>query len=340
MRLFDYEWTSCVPDAPPSLRREGWAMLWAVLDDFRKAREVDTVTLIHERFPNLPPGQIVRIRTAAEDEEIFGDLAGSADATLVIAPETSAILDTRCSWVERVGGRLLGPTAKARQVAGSKQVLGKLWDQVGVRTPRVLAYGEKVHDLCEYPLVLKPDDGAGSQATFLIHNTDELEEALRQGAIECPRTRFIAQHYVPGQAASIAFLMGPKACIPLVAATQLLSADNRLRYLGGTVPLPSPLQQRAAALGRRAAMACAGLRGYVGVDLVLGAAEDGSQDYAIEINPRLTTSYLGLRMLTNDNLAMATLRVALGEDVGKLRWREEVVRFQPDGSLETWPALR
>jgi len=79
-------------------------------------------------------------------------------------------------------------------------------------------------------------------------------------------------------------------------------------------------------LARRAVECVPGLLGYVGVDLVLGAAEDGSRDFAIEINPRLTTSYLGLRQLAKSNLAEAMLSVAAGT-TPDLKWRQEPVEF-------------
>jgi predicted ATP-grasp superfamily ATP-dependent carboligase len=75
-----------------------------------------------------------------------------------------------------------------------------------------------------------------------------------------------------------------------------------------------------------------GLLGYVGVDLVLGDAADGSQDYAIEINPRLTTSYVGLRQLAEFNLAEAMLVAAAGKLEQPLRWKPGHVRFSSDGS--------
>jgi hypothetical protein len=50
------------------------------------------------------------------------------------------------------------------------------------------------------------------------------------------------------------------------------------------------------------------------VDLVLGDAADGSRDFAIEINPRLTTSYLGLRALARGSLAAALLRAVRGDE--------------------------
>ena len=81
-----------------------------------------------------------------------------------------------------------------------------------------------------------------------------------------------------------------------------LSSDNArhrgtFQYLGGSCPLPSGLAARADRLARCAAAAMPEWRGYIGIDLVLGEANDGSEDYLIEVNPRLTTSYVGLRVL-------------------------------------------
>jgi predicted ATP-grasp superfamily ATP-dependent carboligase len=82
-------------------------------------------------------------------------------------------------------------------------------------------------------------------------------------------------------------------------------------------------------LGMRALHCFPVLLGYVGVDAVLGMAVDGSGDRAIEINPRMTTSYVGLRALTDDNLVAASLVVA---DWGmpNVRWRTGSVTFSAD----------
>jgi predicted ATP-grasp superfamily ATP-dependent carboligase len=83
-------------------------------------------------------------------------------------------------------------------------------------------------------------------------------------------------------------------------------------------------------LGRRAIEAVPGLKGYVGVDLVL--ADDGA-DQVIEINPRLTTSYLGLRALAETNLAEAMLAIATGRPLPKLRWQAGPVHFRASGEI-------
>jgi predicted ATP-grasp superfamily ATP-dependent carboligase len=77
-------------------------------------------------------------------------------------------------------------------------------------------------------------------------------------------------------------------------------------------------------------------RGYLGVDLLLGPADDGSQDYVIEVNPRLTTSYVGLRALSETNVARAMLDVAAGR-APVLAFRDEVIEFDADGTIRPSP---
>ena len=143
----------------------------------------------------------------------------------------------------------------------------------------------------------------------------------------------IVQPFAPGRAVSVAFLTGPAGRVALPAAQQVLSDDGRFHYQGGRLPLPRDLNERAQRLAGRAVAAVEGLCGYVGVDLVLGAAADGSGDRVIEINPRLTTSYVGLRALARFNLAEALLAAASGAALPPLRWRPGPVLFQADGRV-------
>jgi predicted ATP-grasp superfamily ATP-dependent carboligase len=60
-------------------------------------------------------------------------------------------------------------------------------------------------------------------------------------------------------------------------------------------------------VAKRVVESYSGLRGYVGVDFVL--TKDGP--VVIEVNPRLTTSYIGLREVVRFNPAQAMLDAAL-----------------------------
>jgi predicted ATP-grasp superfamily ATP-dependent carboligase len=139
----------------------------------------------------------------------------------------------------------------------------------------------------------------------------------------------ILQPYLGGRAVSVACLGG----VPLPAAEQCLSTDGRFHYQGGRVPLPPSLAVRAQRLAARAVAAIPGLCGYVGVDLVLGEPTDGSNDAVIEINPRLTTSYVGLRRLARCNLAEAILAAGLGRLLPNLSWHSATIHFRADGGL-------
>jgi predicted ATP-grasp superfamily ATP-dependent carboligase len=202
----------------------------------------------------------------------------------------------------------------------------------GINPAARLAAGINPTARRDFPAVWKPRDGAGSQATFLVRNELELAQCRQQARAEGWDGEAILQPFISGRAVSCAVLCGPREHIALPPAEQFLSTDGRFRYLGGSIPLPAPLAERAQQLALRAVRTVPGMRGYVGVDLVLGDAEDGSKDVVIEINPRLTTSYIGLSVLAAGNLMTATLKVASGEPT-VLTWRSPVVTFQPDGSV-------
>jgi tyramine---L-glutamate ligase len=338
MRVFIYEetcatahWNSSLPE---SLRSEGWAMLSGALEDFARLPGIETLSLLGDHLPShvasLP---FLRPRNAParpqDFKAAFRDLASTADGTLVIAPEIDNLLYQRCRWVEEAGGRLLGPSSEAVRVTGDKLETARRLQSANVPTPPCTRIGE--HYDRGWPAVLKPRHGAGSQATFLVPEPGALPDLQSQAAGAGVSGDLLLQPFVPGLACSIAFLVGPAGGLPLVPCRQHLSDDGRFHYLGGALPLPTPLAERAIRLGRRAVDAVSGLRGFVGVDLVLGEKEDGSEDWVIEINPRLTTSYIGLRALCRDNLAGAMLTVVNGGSLPLLSWQAGGVRFTVRG---------
>jgi predicted ATP-grasp superfamily ATP-dependent carboligase len=314
MKLFLYEHLSAGGlggAAPASLLREGRTMLAAVAADFARVPGVAVTTLLADGLPALPSVRCVR------DRATFLDLAGEADATLLIAPEFDGILESLSRAVLAAGGTLIGSSPEAVALTADKWRTFQHWQRRGVPTPATALTCDEA--TFPPPWVVKPRDGAGSQETFFVERRDDA-------------IRGIVQPFVPGTPASVAFLVGPGQTLPLLPATQTLSRDGRFSYEGGVVPLDAALHDRAQKLALRAIAGIDGLRGYVGVDLVLGDSHDGSGDVAIEINPRVTTSYLGLQQMCASNLADTWLRTLRGDDV-RLTWRAGRVRFAADG---TW----
>jgi predicted ATP-grasp superfamily ATP-dependent carboligase len=317
VRVFVYEHVTHLARSgqpvPSSLRAEGLAMLTAVRSDLARCPGVEAVTL-------EPGGD-------------FRRLARTCDRTLVIAPEAGGVLETYCRRVEEEGGRLLGPSSAAVRLTADKLALAAHLAGRGVPTPATrTARGEKCP--FPFPVVVKPRDGAGSLATFLVRTEEEWKRRGETADTDGWRGELLAQPFVPGRAASVAVLVGPAGSLALPPAWQHLSDDGRFSYLGGSAPLPANLARRATRLAEQAVAAVAGMRGFVGVDLVLCEAPDGRGDAAVEINPRLTTSYVGLSELARDNLAEALLKVASGAAPPELCWRAGSVRWRPDGEVE------
>lgn len=272
-------------------------MLSALRDDLARCPGVQVSTLL-----DCPP---------AAEEHAFRELAAAADWSLVIAPEFDGILAQRSRWVEEAGGCLLGSSPQAIDVTADKLLLSRFWSSRGIATPPL----ERT-----FPLVCKPRFGAGSQATFLVHDEEELAQAQHRASAEGWNGELMLQRYVPGLAASVAFLCGGGKRQSLPAVEQRLSREGRFRYRGGRLPLAEDLDRRARRLAERAVEGIEGLHGWFGVDLVLGDAADGSGDAAIEINPRMTTSYLGLRRLARFNLAEALLAMTMGWPMPRWEW--------------------
>jgi predicted ATP-grasp superfamily ATP-dependent carboligase len=320
MKVFVYEYCCCQPanagTAALALRGEGFAMLSALMADLAPLPDVESVALLAEDFPRVGfPCQRV---TPAAEKVTFRRLAAKADWTIVIAPESDGILEERRGWTTDAGGRLLGPSIEAVRLTADKYALNAVFWAHRVPTP--LTWRPIGRDLL--PAVIKPRFGAGSTSTYRVDSVEEVER-IKEAE---PDVDFIGQQWIDGIPASVAVLISPRSRVPLMPAEQTLSSDGRFHYLGGRVPLPAPLANRARRLALRAVKAVPGLFGYVGVDLVLGQ----KRGYVIEINPRLTTSYVGLRRMASVNLAAAMLRLAEGKLI-RLKWNDGHVRWTADG---------
>lgn len=251
-------------------------------------------------------------------------------AAIVIAPESDGILAEQIRRLEQKEEEFCGPSLEAVELTSDKLALAEHWDERGVPTPDTWVLTDPTAG--PFPSVWKPRDGCGSTATIRVDSAWDIQavrETLRREEFV---GELIAQPFVPGRPASVAFLKGPNQLAPLLPTFQRIE-PGRFKYLGGELPIRLDLAERAVRLATRAVDCIPGLRGYVGVDLILGDSPDGSQDFAIEINPRLTTSYVGLRHLADFKLAEAMLRVADGEPFVP-RWKPGRVRFSPDGKVE------
>lgn len=323
---------------PTSLRQEGQAMLLALLQDALKIPNLQPVTLWDNNAPPFPlPGVECHLVNAPHEElEILGELAAQADATLLIAPEFDDILTHRALLVEGVGGRLCGPNSSAIVHCADKLNTFEILREAGVPCIETQIYSIDNTDLdtVSFPAVVKPRDGAGSQETYLLHERSEIERHRPRWEKSSLLRKAIWQPYLSGQATSLAVLITPESYLyePLPPCRQLISEDDRLRYTGGIIPATIPGSHRLAEIAVKACQCFPGLRGYVGVDLLI-PDDDPNHPVVIEINPRITTSYLGYTALCKQNLLARWL--GIGNRNAPLTWHPATLKFDAQGGGTT-----
>jgi predicted ATP-grasp superfamily ATP-dependent carboligase len=235
--------------------------------------------------------------------------------------------------VERQRKSLLGSSVDAIRRASDKARLPDRLAGVGVRHPETRALGRDVDPLrtadeIGYPIVVKPARGAGSQGLRLVRGARELARAVHFARQSTDSGRVLLQQYVRGAAASVSLLADGSDAVALTLNAQAIGSPPPFSYRGGETPFDHPLASRAIAAALDTCRALPGLRGFVGVDLVLTE----SDVVVIEVNPRLTTAYLGVRAALDENIAALALAACAGDLPSAPHVRRRV-RFSASGRV-------
>jgi len=284
---------------PPSLLAEGAAMLRAAVADFAALGAGDVITLRDARFDAPLPATVVHEVSPGRFDDLVNACLAACDAALVIAPETGGVLAALTERVEAAGVLNLGCSSAAVRVAGDKLTTIARLARAGVAVPptRAVATAAEATKL-GFPLVLKPRDGAGAVGLRLVRQPAGLAAGWAEASAEAAAAGLLAQPYVAGHHGSVSLVCTKAQAYPLSLNGQEIVEGERFEYRGGVVPLEHPGRARALAVATTAARAIPGLRGWVGIDLVLG-----DEPTVMEVNPRLTTAYTGLRRAVDVNLA-------------------------------------
>lgn len=296
------------PEPSGSLLHEGMVMLSAIVADFAAIEGMEVTVLRDARLSPLDIAashQIV-VNDSEEERTAFDQAATATDATLVIAPEFAGLHLERTRWAEQAGAALLSPGSDFVAIASNKWHTFQKWREAKVPTVdtfRIVDQASWRH-LLELPVITKPVDGAGSEGVLSWNAGKEIDPALWEDET------FLIQPKMCGDSISCSALGSDNGLSLLPASIQRLDKD--FKYLGGTLPLPSEMNERAHRLMSQAIRTLPPFRGYVGLDMILGLCPEGTNDVAVDLNPRLTSSYVGLRRHLRDNLAQAMLDVVAG----------------------------
>jgi len=274
-------------ELPEVMAKEGDLMLHSIIRDLLDAGCRDLLTTRDSRLANLE-ADIECMSIDGPAWECWKKILQDADAALFIAPETDAALYTLTTMAESLDCHLLCCDSRSVAITSSKQRCAKQLREHDINVPDSYSL-HTLNKNRDQALVVKPDNGAGAENIFLFAHTDDVHTWLNDRP---DMDNWIIQSHIAGAPASMTLLCGNDKTIILSVNRQMFEFNNgQGEFTGVMVNEFADRARELVPLADAIIQAIPGLQGFVGVDFVF--SDNGP--VVIEINPRLTTAYAGLR---------------------------------------------
>lgn len=325
MKLLVFEYANALGLEDPATTVEGQHMLEGLLSDLNHVGadyiisedSKISVDQVNGEFQNCSPLVISEELLPWLEENI-----STYDACLPVAPEEDLILYEITKILEDNHVKTIGSSSEAVLVCSDKfETYNLLKDDYPVIKSEKVFFS----DLKEYKQIfsggkdflVKPANGVSCSGVQIVQSYADFIKASAHLKRTTSLPYFLLQDRVEGKSTSVSILSTGKRAMPLSLNLQNIGFDGgKLVYNGGKVPYEHGLSDDAKDIARKAVKSVKGLKGYVGVDLLLDEAHE--EIYILEINPRLTTSYVALRRLLNFNLGEAIIDAVNGELPAKI----------------------
>lgn len=305
---------------PESLVNEGSLMRDALLHHLAEMDQFEIVTLHDARLTPSPLASHSIEVNAGQFNDVFTETLATVELVWLIAPETNGVLlelSELCYASHEKGALFLGCGFDSTLIGTSKTLCYEALQQASIYTLPVYAGEDLMQE--EYQVlgsqdikqwVAKPEDGAGCEGIRLFDSLDDLKSWIAQDE---RYLTYLAQPYQAGLAASFSMLCRNGKAWLLSCNEQHIEHDGgHFKLTGITINGMSAYWQRFETVARKIAKMLPDALGYIGVDVIVDT-ENANKIYVIEINPRLTTSYVGLEQALDYNPAKLILDCALND---------------------------
>jgi len=240
-------------------------------------------------------------------------LAPTCDMGLVIAPDH---LLARYTQILEQHTHNLGCGFMTAALCANKVQTEKILRAHGIPVPAETSAGKRV---------IKPVKGCGAQGVRVSNKTPDDGE--------------FSQQYIDGEHFSVSIVASRvigDACLyftgnpPLVLAVnrQHISetVDGAIHYLGGETPVHPAREAEIIEVAKKAIIVLGG-QGYCGVDVVVA-----DKVYIVDVNPRITTSLVGIAACMNEEIAEILVDASKGGGLKEVHLNRSV-RFDTHGKV-------
>ncbi len=283
---------------------EGYAMLKCISRDLSPKH--NATIMVSSEIQNIYPIEADRIILINKHENPYiklKKLTSQFHYTIAIAPAQK--LPEIISIIGKAGGRSLGPCLESVKTCSNKYLLYKALRRGNIPTPKTARSTFKLEDILikirriKSPFVIKPVDGVGCIGSSLVNNINNLWKAVIKVKNNTLKNYFIIQEFISGVNAS-ACIIGNGLNIKILSINlqyvDLKPPDRESSYNGGLIPIKLDGNISNTLVEAVKTLKC--LNGFIGLDFIIS----NNTPYITDINPRITTSYIGLRRIINVNI--------------------------------------
>ncbi|MEM2628050.1 MAG: ATP-grasp domain-containing protein [Ignisphaera sp.] len=275
-----------------NLLAEACGMVISLIKTFR-ASSTNIMVTVSRYLANTIKKIFANVDIVVIDEDKYLDevelLKDLVDFVVAIAPPTHLV-----AIAEIVKNKFLGPSFNIVKSLSNKYDSLVILRKCGIDVPRTLICSNsnecKIREL-DPPVVVKPSMMAGSECVYIINDLNKCKKYVDM-AIKCdPTRRAVIQEYIPGFHGSISAIFHDGVPRLTSLNLQLISIDdNKVRFYGNILPLRSTRHVYWTLDVINKMMCLSELKGYIGLDVVW----NDSGMYVVEVNPRFTTSGIGI----------------------------------------------
>jgi predicted ATP-grasp superfamily ATP-dependent carboligase len=281
-----------------SFYREGKQMLDSLIESFSKIKDIQLSIFIDQNNINLIDNNFDNVNfiiSNSSNQNRYSDQLLNLDISecdyfLIIAPETNNLLYQITKIMENKNLYNLGCSSNCIKKAADKWLLYNNFKNTSIKLAKSYLIRKNKLKLNEsfFPAVIKAKYSAGSELKII-----KSKEKFKKLNFKEYKGQII-QKIINGVPGSISIAADLKNIQILSINKQLINPED-FSYLGSTVNYKFPEQNKLEQLANSIKKTYPNLNGYFGVDFVYN--QKGF--YLLEINPRITSSFIALSKISN-----------------------------------------
>ena len=104
-----------------------------------------------------------------------------------------------------------------------------------------------------------------------------------------------------------------------INSQEIIQNDNRIKYIGCETPIKHPLEKEIIEISNIIVNSIPGLKGFIGIDYII----QKEKIVFVEINSRITTPYIVLQKICNQNLTNGIIDYVINNKTVELTFEKQ-----------------